>query len=60
MRPQRQVKMIWHDAISKDPHRNPLTSQPNQLDKRRVVTVLMEYLNLRIALIDDVIANVAD
>jgi hypothetical protein len=31
---------IWHDAIRKNPHRIPLTCQPNQLDKR------IEYLDL--------------
>jgi hypothetical protein len=31
-----------------------------QLDKRSVISVLMEYLNLRIASIDDVITNVTD
>ena len=51
--------MIWHDALRKQPHRNRLTSQPNQLDKCLVITVLMEYLDLRVASIDDVIADVS-
>ena len=59
MRPQRQVKMIRQYAIGKDSHRNPLTGQPDQLDKRPVITVLMEYLDLRVASIDDVITNAA-
>src|SRR6266550_4591724 len=53
------MKMIWHDAVRKDSHRNPLTSQPNQLYKVSVITVLMEYLDLRVTTIDDVIADVA-
>jgi hypothetical protein len=57
--PQNQMKMIWHDAIGKHPHRNVFTSQPNQLDKRSVISVLMEYLDLRITSIDDVIADAA-
>jgi len=52
--------MIWHEEISKDPHWNPLTSQPNQLDKRPVITVLLENNVLRVASIDDVVAKVAD
>src|SRR5262245_7267907 len=34
-----------------------VTSQPNQLGKRSVITALMEYPNLRITSIDDVIAK---
>jgi hypothetical protein len=51
--------MIWHDAIRKHPHRKPLTIQPNQLDKRPVIAVFMEYLGLCVTSIDDVIADVA-
>src|SRR6266542_1016727 len=51
--------MIWHDTIRKYPHRNLLTSQPNQLHKGSVITVLMEYLDLCVTSIDDVIADVA-
>jgi hypothetical protein len=54
-----RMKMIWHDATRKHPHRNPLTSQANQLDRGSVITVFMEYLVLRITPIDDVIANAA-
>ena len=52
------MKMIWHDAVCKHSHRNPLTSQPNQLHKGAVITVLMEYLDLRVSSINDVIADV--
>src|SRR6266545_3081987 len=51
--------MIWYDAIRKHPQRNPLTSQTNQLHKGSVITVLMEYLDLCVTSIDDVIADVA-
>jgi hypothetical protein len=37
----------------------PFTSQPNQLDKGSVITVLMKYLDLRIAPIDDVKLDVS-
>jgi hypothetical protein len=53
------MKMIWHDAIAKNPHRNPLTSQADQLDKSLVVSVLVEYSGLRVTAIDDVIADSA-
>ena len=53
------MKMIWHGAVRKDSHRNPLTGQPNQFHKGSVITVLMEYLDLRVTSIDDVIADVA-
>jgi hypothetical protein len=56
-RPERQMKMIWHDTKAKNPHRNPLTSKADQLDKTLVVFVLVEYLGLRVTSIDDVIAD---
>jgi hypothetical protein len=51
------MKMIWHNAIRKHPHRNPLTRQANQLDKDSVITVLMKYLGLRTTPIDDMITD---
>ena len=57
--PERQMKMIWHEAIGKDSHRNPPTSKANQLDKTLVIAVLVKYRGLRVTPIDDVIADSA-
>jgi hypothetical protein len=52
------MKKIWHDGVRKHSDRNPLTSQPIQFYKGSVITVFMEYFDLRVTSIYNVIADV--
>jgi len=60
IRPQRNMEMIRHDAIGKYAHWNPDAGRANQIHKGLIVSGLMEYLILRVAAIDDVIADASD
>jgi hypothetical protein len=53
------MEMIGHHAIRNNAHGNPVASQPNQLDKCLVIAGLMKHFALRVAAIDDMIAEVA-
>jgi hypothetical protein len=58
--PQGQVKMIRHDPVDKQAHRNPGASRADQLHKGLVITAFVKYFVLRVTAIDDVVAHAAN
>ena len=60
VRPNGQVKMVGHQAIGENPHRDFNAGMAHRLEKRLVVPVLEKNLAAAVAAIDDVVTNSAN
>ena len=58
--PESQMKMIGHETVRQDTHRNTLRRVVKQIKERLIIAVRMKYLSPGIAPIDDVITMVPD
>jgi hypothetical protein len=57
-RPEDQVKVIGHQAISQDPHGSKPASLIDQIDKRIVIGIFMEDPSPSIPPVEDMVAKV--
>jgi hypothetical protein len=60
IRPQDEVKMIWHQTVSQQTHRDSLTGAFHEPDEGAIVRVGVKYTLAAIASIDCVITDSPD
>ena len=58
--PQHHMKMVWHQAVAEQTHGNPISSLLDQLEKRGIVTILVEDRIPTIATVQNVVANITE
>ena len=57
LRPKNDVKMVRHQAVGENAHRDTSTSLAHQPDERMIIAVVMENLSTRIATIEYVVTE---